>query len=239
MSLTSTQQASRLFKKSFGNGETLVSRDFFEEPKIGREIVYPTQIWTEGDLIPSTAPVLSSGATSGVVQYWEKETLSHVSGSTGRAFWSSKLMDAIAFNFGDGTYNFSVYKNDGTTQIPFGEGDWLVDTSAGLLTFYGTLPSGVSDVLPPKISFYKYVGQKGFPSSSYTQFSYKEIPSGLVNGTNSVFNLAQTPIVDSEHLYLNGMLQTNTFDYNITGGQITFTEAPPQNSVLICTYQIS
>lgn len=239
MALSSTQQASRLFKKSFGNGETLVSRDFFEEPKIGREIVYPTQIWTEGDLIPSTAPLLSSGATSGVVQYFEKETLSHVSGSTGKAFWSSNLMDSISFNFGDGTYNFELYKNNGTTQIPFGDGDWLVDTSAGLLTFYGTLPSAVSDVLPPKISFYKYIGQKGFPSSSNTQFSYKEIPTGSVNGTNSVFNLAQTPIIDSEHLYLNGMLQTNTADYNITGSQITFTDAPPQNSVLICTYQIS
>ena len=239
MALSSTQQASRLFKKSFGNGETLVSRDFFEEPKIGREIVYPTQIWTEGDLIPQTAPVLSSGATSGVVQYFEKETLSHVSGSTGRAFWSPNLMDSIAFNFGDGTYNFGLYKNDGTTQISFGDGDWLVDTSAGLLTFYGTLPSGVSDVLPPKISFYKYIGQKGFPSTTTTQFIYKEVPSGLINGTNSVFNLAQTPITNSEHLYLNGVLQTNLGDYTITGSQITFTDAPPQNSVLICTYQIS
>jgi hypothetical protein len=239
MALTSAQQASRLFKKSFGNGETLTSRDFFEEPKIGREIVYPTQIWTQGALIPTTAPVLSSGATSGVVQYFEKETLTHVSGSTGKAFWSANLVDAISFNFGDGTYNYGLYKNDGSTQIAFGDGDWLVDTSAGLLTFYGTLPSGVSDVLPPKISFYKYVGAKGFPVANLTTFSYKELPSGLINDANAVFNLANPPITGSEHLYLNGMLQTNPGDYTITGSQITFAQAPPQGSVLICSYQIT
>jgi hypothetical protein len=168
MALTASQQASRLFKKSFGAGETLTSRDFFEEPKLGREIIFSDQIWSESSLIPTTAPSLVSGASSGVVQYFEKQTLTHLAGSNNRAYFSANLIDAISFNFGDGTYNYSLYKNDGTTSIAFGDGDWLVDTAAGLLTFYGTLPSGVTSVLPPKISFYKYLGSKGVSTSSGT-----------------------------------------------------------------------
>lgn len=168
MALTASQQASRLFKKSFGAGETLTTRDFFEEPKLGREIIFSDQIWSESSLIPTTAPSLAPGASSGVVQYFEKQTLTHLAGSNNRAYFSANLIDAISFNFGDGTYNYSLYKNDGTTSIAFGDGDWLVDTAAGLLTFYGTLPSGVTSVLPPKISFYKYLGAKGVSSATGT-----------------------------------------------------------------------
>lgn len=168
MALTASQQASRLFKKSFGAGETLTSRDFFEEPKLGREIIFSDQIWSESSLIPTSAPSLAPGASSGVVQYFEKESLTHISGSLNRSYFSSNLIDAISFNYGDGTYNYTLYKNDGTTVIAFGDGDWLVDTSAGLLTFYGTLPSGVTSVLPPKLSFYKYVGQKGTSNAAGT-----------------------------------------------------------------------
>ena len=73
MALTAAQQSSRLFKKSFGAGETLTTRDFFEEPKLGNEIVLSEQIWSQSSLIPSTAPTLAPGASSGVVQYFEKE----------------------------------------------------------------------------------------------------------------------------------------------------------------------
>ena len=160
MALTSAQEASRLFKKSLGAGETLTTRDFFEEPKLGRTNILPTQIWSEGDSIPTTAPTLSDGETSGVVKYYSNLVLNHVSGSGGKSFYHDSLKDCIPFNYGDGTYNYSIHTN-GNVQIAFGQGDWLVDTEAGLLTFYGTLPSGVSDVLPPKISFYQYVGSKG------------------------------------------------------------------------------
>ena len=178
MALTASQQASRLFKKSFGAGETLTTRDFFEEPKLGREVIFSDQIWSESSSIPTTAPSLAPGASAGVVQYFEKETLSHISGSTNRSYFSSNLIDAISFNYEDGTYNYTLYKNDGTTTIAFGDGDWLVDTAAGLLTFYGTLPSGVTSVLPPKISFYKYVGSKGV-----------SLASGTITSVNAGFGL--------------------------------------------------
>lgn len=166
MALTASQIASRLFKKSNGAGETLVTRQFFEEPKLGRDLILTNQIWSQSDLIPNSSPSLSPGGSSGVVQYFQKEALTHVAGSTNLSYYSSNLVDSIPFNYGDGTYNYTLYKNDGTTVIAFGDGDWLVDNTSGLLTFYGTLPSGVSSALPPKISFYRYIGTKGLGDGS-------------------------------------------------------------------------
>jgi hypothetical protein len=164
MALSSEQKSSRLFKKALGAGETLISRQFFEEPRLGGSTVLPEQIWSEASTIPLTAPNLSDNGEDGVVKYLELLELTHVAGSQDLSYFSSDLIDAIPFNFGDGTYNYGLFKNNGTTVINFGEGDWLLDTSAGLLTFYGSLPSGVNAANPPKVSFYKYIGTKGVSS---------------------------------------------------------------------------
>lgn len=173
MALTPEQKSSRLFKKSLGAGETLLARDFFEEPRLGKDAIFTDQIWAESDKIPTTAPTLPNEGTSGVVQYFEKLQLTHVPGSLNLAYYSEDLKDTIPFNFSDGSYNYALFRDDDTT-IAFGLGDWLVDTTAGLLTFYGTLPSGVSAAAPPKISFYKYIGKKGVPDATGTGFNIKD-----------------------------------------------------------------
>ena len=168
MALTPEQKSSRLFKKSMGAGETILARDFFEEPKLGNNNIITSQIWSQSDAIPNTAPILGNGVIDNVVQYIELLSTVHIPGSTNRAYYHDDLKDVIPFNFGDGTYNYGIFKSDGITQIAFGEGDWLLDTSAGVLTFYGTVPAGVNDTNPPKVSFYKYVGDKGLVSSGAT-----------------------------------------------------------------------
>jgi hypothetical protein len=69
-------------------------------------------------------------------------------------------------------------------------------------------------------------------------FKDKEIPSGSINGTNVVFELEYLPVLGSEHLYLNGVLQESgeENDYMISDSIITFKEAPPTNMKLRCTY---
>lgn len=175
MALTTAQQALLLFKKWLGLGQTTASREFFNETSYpGRSAVYTSQIWTQADRIPTTAPVLSSSVASGVVQYWQDITLGSAPGTT-NAFTSSLLIDAIPFNFGDGTsYNYTL-KDSTNASIAFGQGDWIVDTDSGLVTFYSTVPAN----MPPKISFYKYVGAKGFTSASVSL-------TGSLAGTASV-----------------------------------------------------
>ena len=154
MALNNTDIASLLFKSKQGKSSTNNSREFFEEPRDGRPIVFGSQIWTQVGQIPTTAPTLADQATSGVVQYWEDLSLTAVAGTT-NSFASDNLKDAIPFNFGDGTYNYGL-KSNTDAAIAFGQGDWIVDAETGTLTFYGTTPSN----MPPKISFYKYVGSK-------------------------------------------------------------------------------
>jgi len=72
-----------------------------------------------------------------------------------------------------------------------------------------------------------------------TNFTDKEIPSGSINGSNTSFTLANTPVVGSEHVYLNGMLQESGAgnDYTITGTAITMLTAPLTGEKLRVSYR--
>ena len=74
---------------------------------------------------------------------------------------------------------------------------------------------------------------------------YKEIPSGDINGTNRIFTLQHTPIIDSEKVYLNGLLlkskslYPSDYDYEITDVTINFssTTLPRTGDSLIASYE--
>ena len=212
MSLNSAQQTSRLMKKSFGAAETLVTRDFFEEPKLGKTAILPSQIWAEADKIPNTAPVgMTNGQTVGVVQRYIKLSLTHIPGSNNHSYYHESLKNTIPFNFGDGSYNYELYRSDGTTSIPFGSFDWLLDTEAGVLTFYNTGQTLVTSATPPQISFYKYVGAFG-------------IPSGTTSGINPHTPvLAATNDTDILSNYDNGLSGYTSLPSSIDG-IVTFNE---------------
>ena len=74
---------------------------------------------------------------------------------------------------------------------------------------------------------------------SNTNFVDKEIPSGSINGSNTAFTLANTPVVGSEHVYLNGVLQESgaSNDYTISGTAITMLSAPLTGEKLRVSYR--
>ena len=65
-----------------------------------------------------------------------------------------------------------------------------------------------------------------------------EIPSGLVNSSNTVYTLANTPDAGTVTVHLNGMLQTpgSGNDYLLSGSTITFNKAPRTNSEILVNY---
>lgn len=67
----------------------------------------------------------------------------------------------------------------------------------------------------------------------------KERVSGVIDGTNRFFTLKYKPIVDSEHIYLNGLLQQEgeEYDYIIYNDIIEFLLPPLQNMKIICSYR--
>lgn len=71
-----------------------------------------------------------------------------------------------------------------------------------------------------------------------SEYVANEIPSGLVNSTNTVYTLSQTPIASSISLYLNGLLQIQGSgeDYTVSGNTITFEKAPRVDSEITATY---
>jgi hypothetical protein len=69
-------------------------------------------------------------------------------------------------------------------------------------------------------------------------FAYKEIPDGEIDSTNKVFFLRDTPETNSEHIFLNGLLQHKNLDYTMTGRRINFIDAPRTGSIVVCTYRI-
>ena len=64
-----------------------------------------------------------------------------------------------------------------------------------------------------------------------------EVPSGTINGINSIFNLNFIPISGSLKLYLNGVRLKNTVDYSYSGNTITMTTIPFTNDLLLSDYR--
>ena len=71
------------------------------------------------------------------------------------------------------------------------------------------------------------------------KFVDKEKPNGLIDGVNKIFELDNTPIPGSEHIFLNGMLQESgyEFDYILDEKNIIFNEPPLKNMRIICSYR--
>lgn len=226
MSLTTDHKASRLDKKFLGLGETNVSRPFFQEPYKGRPKIYPDQIWTENDLVPDAAPsTLAHLEIDGVVQRIIDLSLTPVSGTT-NAFYSPYLIDAIDFNFGDGSYNYEI-KDNLDNPIAFGQGDWRLDTEAGLLTFYGTVPAN----MPPKVSLYRYVGVKSlYPVAQGADVNrdiYVDVAGSDVSGDGTSGNPFQTIgraikdlKQDLSNAKINIYLSAGTFDFPVIEQQL-------------------
>lgn len=77
---------------------------------------------------------------------------------------SRVIRNVIPFEYGNGGYNYNLFRADGS-RIFFGEGNWQLDTYAGVLTFYGGLPNGINEQSPPLLSIYRYVGKIGLNTS--------------------------------------------------------------------------
>jgi hypothetical protein len=64
----------------------------------------------------------------------------------------------------------------------------------------------------------------GAVSTAFANAVYGETPGGLINSSNTVYTLANIPML--LQLFKNGIRLTNGVDYTISGLTITMTVAP-------------
>jgi hypothetical protein len=71
-----------------------------------------------------------------------------------------------------------------------------------------------------------------------TSFVVRETPSGTINGANATFTLANTPIANTEEIFLNGLLLEPGAgnDYTISGTTITMLNIPNTGDRLKARY---
>lgn len=76
----------------------------------------------------------------------------------------------------------------------------------------------------------------GYTPTSPSDFIWNEAVGGTVNGSNTAFSLANTPVAGKLMLYVNGVLQKQAGDFGISGPNITMLYAPLTGSILTATY---
>lgn len=204
------EKVNYLYKKSLLKPSINNTLQYFQEPAIiNRQHVLNNQILR--DSIPYEVPselreattdddgnnIIGStvGKTSnnGIVKKYVKLTLEAVAGSNNIAYkgpndsnGESLLKYAIPFNhnpYSDNrSYTYTLYKNDGTTVIDYGDGEWIFDVDSGIVTFYAyDKITSVNSSLPPKITFYKYTGTIGIDVSSITSSHINTLTLGTAS----------------------------------------------------------
>ena len=63
----------------------------------------------------------------------------------------------------------------------------------------------------------------------------QEVPTGVINGINTDFVVANTPISGTLQVFVNGLLATN-YSFDVPTKTITFTTAPALGQTLRAEY---
>lgn len=66
---------------------------------------------------------------------------------------------------------------------------------------------------------------------------YNEIPSGAINGINTIFTFVHSVSGTDISLFLNGVRQRNGIDFTISGNEITFIIAPATGYSILADYK--
>ena len=136
--------------------------------------------------------------------------------------------DTVQVNVGDG----SLEVNNGLRVKQGTGGQVYIANSSGVLT-PTTLSGDVSSV-----SNTGAVTLSATTVVKTANYVVRETPSGLVNGANATFNLANAPVNGTEQVFLNGILQDpgSGNDYTISGSTVTFVSAPTTGDKIRVTY---
>ena len=181
MSLTSEFRLSALWKKSNQRINTSAEKQPYEE--IRGEVAPITQKQVRTDNIPDISPIgPPSTAPAGVwplvaphiLQLHKNVIMTPFNSNTNTLFFAPELKNSIISTYGTGGYEMSITTS--TAEIVPQTTPFIIDNENGTLVFEESV-AGITNALPPRISFYRYIGAAGISSNS------REI---TLTGTNAV-----------------------------------------------------
>jgi len=131
---------------------------------------------------------------------------------------------------------------------PLDASDWFIDCFAGVVAQETDVPASMIDYSTTStVQVYVYIGKTvsdAIVSAStailfYDKQSVGTGITGTLDGVNDEFTLAHSPDLNSEHIYINGILQNAgvTTDYTISGAVITFLNIPIALDTLLISYR--
>lgn len=155
---------------------------------------------------------------------WQRDTGSSYTNGAGLSLTGS----TFAVRFGQGV------EDDGTGQVRVRlDGTSLARGASGLRIANGTAAQVMMANNAGAATFTSITGDVSISDTGVTSvvgtiarvssFIYNEAPTGAVNGVNTTFNLANTPVTGSVQVYVNGQFMEPGAgnDYTITGTAIT------------------
>lgn len=183
----------------------------------------------------SGSPVTGSGTLTGS---WASQSANLVfrSGSGGTpsfsALASGDIPSLAASKIGSGQL---AVARGGTGQdfSSTATGSLLYFSSTGTLASLGIGTSGQTLIVSGGVPVWTSLA-----ASTSWNWSIRETPSGSVDGSNTTFTLAHTPVSGKEAVYLDGLLMEPGAgnDYTISGATITMLSAPATGQRLRVIY---
>jgi len=162
----------------------------------------------------------------------------------------TQTIDGIALSVGDTCLVKDQSTQSGNGIYAVASGSWTrlpaMDTWAEVPGMLVSVQQGTSNADTVWLSTADAGGTLGTTAITFTKlpsigvgnFITRETPSGAVNGSNTTFTLANTPVGGTEQVYLNGILQEpgSGNDYTISGATITYLTAPITGDRIRVTY---
>jgi hypothetical protein len=166
----------------------------------------------------------NGGGNTGTVSSGARAVIRLIAAGSAAGTWDFALAIATASGTGDASTNTST-SVDSEIALFSGTGGKTLKRATG-----SGLAKLTSGVLSTGTAGTDYLA----PSSVVT----RETPSGTVNGSNTAFTLANTPIAGTEQVFLNGLLQEPGAgnDYTISTNTITYLTAPIAGDKIRVTY---
>jgi hypothetical protein len=163
-------------------------------------------------------------------------TFSAINGSVGMDATDASRTGQLPPSTGNGQV-FYVWRMDDTNNVAsiIPDGTDLISGAISVNLMGKDADALLIDVA---VGRWQNVGTSNAAASAAPELIVGEIPSGVLDGINTTFVLANLPIMGTEMVFLQGILQDRGDDYTIAGDTITYADPPLSGMKLRVTYQI-